>query len=269
MPVLQYCSPEQLQIDQDYQRTLETGPSKTLIRRIAMFWDWGLCQPLIVARRADGGLYVVDGQHRLEAAKLRGDIWQLPCVVASYANAAEEAASFVALNQNRRPLGALDIFKAALLAGDEAAVTIRRALEETDLELARTSNNQCMAPGAVGNIGGLQRCLREHGETVLVAALDVLSQSYKGQVLRYGGSIFPGIAAIVAKELKRFGPGWRESEMFGVMTEMVGGAAQAEWVKDIHQAIGEDPLLRRAHAAARVFEKAWAECSAELLDEAA
>jgi hypothetical protein len=84
LPVLQYCSPDQLLIDESYQRSLEAANSQTLIRRIAMHWDWGLCQPLFVARRADGSLYVVDGQHRLEAAKLRGDIWQLPCVVTSF-----------------------------------------------------------------------------------------------------------------------------------------------------------------------------------------
>jgi ParB-like chromosome segregation protein Spo0J len=69
-----------------------------------MFWDWSLCQPLAVAKRDDGGLMVVDGQHRLEAARLRGDIEDLPCVVTAYRNAGDEAAAFVALNQQRRPL---------------------------------------------------------------------------------------------------------------------------------------------------------------------
>lgn len=50
LPVLQYCAPDQLKVDESYQRSLETGPSQTLIRRIAIHWDWGLCQPLIVAR---------------------------------------------------------------------------------------------------------------------------------------------------------------------------------------------------------------------------
>ena len=124
LPVLQYCSPDQLSIDESYQRSLESENSRTLIRKIAMYWDWGLCQPLFVARRSDGKLYVVDGQHRLAAAKLRGDIWQLPCVVTHFDSAADEAASFVALNQQRRPLTQVELFKAALSAGDEEALTI-------------------------------------------------------------------------------------------------------------------------------------------------
>jgi ParB-like chromosome segregation protein Spo0J len=52
---------------------------------------------------------VVDGQHRLAAATLRGDIAHLPCVITSLMpTLGDEAAAFVALNQNRKPLQPLD-----------------------------------------------------------------------------------------------------------------------------------------------------------------
>jgi hypothetical protein len=120
-PSLEFRRLAELRIDPSYQRTTEAGASQTLIRRIAMFWDWSLCQPLAVAKRDDGALMVVDGQHRLEAARLRGDIDDLPCVVTAYRNAGDEAAAFVALNQQRRPLSQIDLFKAALAAEDETA----------------------------------------------------------------------------------------------------------------------------------------------------
>jgi hypothetical protein len=145
--VLQYCSLEQLQVDESYQRSLEAASSITLVRRIATFWDWGLCQPLFVARRADGQLYVVDGQHRMAAAKLRADIWQLPCVVRAFSNAEEEAAAFVAFNQERRPLNKLQIFKAALAAGDFEAAQIVLALDDAGLRISSTTNLDTCAPG--------------------------------------------------------------------------------------------------------------------------
>jgi hypothetical protein len=268
LPVPQYCAPEQLTIDASYQRGLESGPSQSLIRRIAVHWDWGLCQPLIVARRADGGLYVVDGQHRLAAARLRGDIWQLPCVVSSYRNAAEEAASFVALNQQRRVLSRLEIFKASIAAGDEEASAIVSALDEAGLRLATSTNLDTVAPGSLSNVGGLQKCIRVHGRGVLAAALDVLGQSYKDQVLRYAGSIFPGIAAIVAIEVAA-DPAFPDGEMFAVMTEMVGGASQTEWRSDIQAAMAADSNLNYERGAVHVFKSAWAECTAALLEEAA
>ena len=55
MPVLQFMGPCELQIDAAYQRSIESGESKTLIRKIAQHWNWDLCQPLVVARRPDGG----------------------------------------------------------------------------------------------------------------------------------------------------------------------------------------------------------------------
>jgi hypothetical protein len=268
LPVLQYCSPEQLHIDGTYQRGLESGPSQALIRRIAMHWDWGLCQPLFVARRSDGQLYVVDGQHRLAAAKLRGDLWQLPCVVSSFATAAEEAAAFVALNQERRPLSRLEIFKAALAAGDFEASQIVTAVEEVGLRIASSTNLETSKPGAISNVSGLQRCYRTHGLIVLTSALNVLARAYEGQVLRYAGTLFPGIAAIVAKELES-DANFAEGELFVLMVEMVGGAAQREWWEDISHAVADGSASSRSQGAVKEFENAWSECRAELLDEAA
>ena len=82
-PSLEFRPIPDLHIDPTYQRSIDTAPSQTLIRRIAVHWDWGLCQPLTVAKRDDGMLYVIDGQHRLAAAKARHDIYDLPCVVVS------------------------------------------------------------------------------------------------------------------------------------------------------------------------------------------
>lgn len=198
LPVLQYCSPDQLAIDPAYQRGLDEAGSQALIRRIAMHWDWGLCQPLFVARRDDGGLYVVDGQHRLAAARLRGDIWQLPCVVVQQAGAEQEAASFVALNGQRRPLTRLDIYKAALAAGNEKAVCIARALADAGLSVAPHTNPNSWKPGQLINISGLELTLHRHGEGVLRAGLSLLAEAFAGQVLRCAGTIWPGIAALAA-----------------------------------------------------------------------
>lgn len=117
LPVLQYCTPSQLAIDPTYQRDLDRN-SLRMIDRIAREWDWGLCQPLVVASRPGGSYYVIDGQHRLEAARLRGDIEQLPCVILYPGDPADEAATFVKLNQERRPLTAFALWNGALCAGD-------------------------------------------------------------------------------------------------------------------------------------------------------
>jgi hypothetical protein len=230
MPVLQFCTPAQLQIDPAYQRSLEAGPSQTLIRRIAQFWNWDLCQPLVVARRADGALYVVDGQHRLAAAVLRRDIAQLPCVITSYRNAADEAASFVALNQQRRPLSAMDIFKAAIVAEDETALAIVDMLSAAGLSLAPHSNHTAWKPGMVANVGGIQGCYRQYGPAATAHALEALGDGFRGEVLRYAGTIFGGLTHICG----RAGKSLDLSRLIIALTKRT----QSEWMAQIRQEKG-------------------------------
>lgn len=255
LPVLQYCSPQQLQIDSCYQRSLEAAASQALIRRIATHWDWGLCQPLFVARRADGGLFVVDGQHRLEAARLRSDIWQLPCVVTSFASGEEEAAAFVQLNQQRRPLTKLDLFRAALAAGDMEASQIALALKDAGLRLAQGTNNQHMAPGSIANVGGLQHCYRTHGVQVLTAALEALAKAWPGEILRYAGTLFPGLVALVIDQQPLAEPG---STSVNEIAAFAGATSQAEWHARISLALVDSNANRRI-TAERVFQAAWVE----------
>jgi hypothetical protein len=255
-------------VDAGYQRTLERKESQSLIRRIAQNWDWGLCQPLFVARRCDGQLYVVDGQHRLAAARLRGDLWQLPCVVASFETPAEEAAAFVALNQQRRPLNRLDLFKAALSSGDFETSQIAVAVEESGLRIASSTNLETCGAGSISNVVGLQHCYRAFGLQVLTIALQLLSEAWPGQVLRYAGTIFPGLARIVADEIdldSNFG----EADRLLLMLEMLSGATQEEWYRDVMAARAADPSAARRLVVERVLQAAWSDCLEAMLDEAA
>lgn len=260
-PTLEWRPVDELMIDPSYQRAIDTGPSQTLIRKIAMFWDWGLCQPLAVSRRPDGALTIVDGQHRASAAKKRGDIPHLPCVITSYASSGDEAAAFVALNQMRRPLSALDLFKAAVAAEDTEALLILDCLHTAGLSIALHSNHTAWKPGQVANIGGLRECLRSKGERVLRDALLILGTAYKGQILRYAGTIFPGIAHIVAnehkgcsdEEIKR-----GEDQFMPGMIDLVAADSQEGWAKEIIKLAPEHHRGRRG-AAWVVFEKAWSE----------
>ena len=80
-PTLEWVALDRLLVDDSYQRRADDGRSKVLIGQIARGWDWRLYQPLSVSRRAGGELFVVDGQHRLAAARMRGDIPHLPVVI--------------------------------------------------------------------------------------------------------------------------------------------------------------------------------------------
>lgn len=257
-PSLENCRIGDLNVDSAYQRSIDAGASQTLIRRIAMFWDWSLFHPLSVARRADGTLWVVDGQHRLAAARLRKDIYDIPCVVMSYASVEDEAASFVAMNVQRRQLSALDLFKAAHAANDSSALTIVRLLEGVGLSLAPHSNFTAWKPGMVSNIGGIQKCYNRYGEAKTALTLRILADAFPGQVLRYGGTIFAGLQHIVGK------CGGLDPLL---LTEVLAGASQVEWMDDIklEKAAGG---ARWENAAEVAIAKAYREAVAEMEDAA-
>lgn len=255
MPVLQFVPPSELQIDASYQRSLEASTSQTLIRKIAQFWNWDLCQPLVVARRGGGELFVIDGQHRLEAARLRGDIAQMPCVVVEYASAADEAASFVHLNQQRRPLGKLDLFKAAVASEDPEACAILAALTDAELTVAPHSNYTAWKPGMVSNISGIESAWRSVGSKVTSRALVALRLGFQGQVLRYAGTIFPGIVAVCSDEMA----GRREfrGEHFERFYTFLGTRRQEEWRAEAMRARLDDADLTVASAMGHVLRRDW------------
>lgn len=267
LPALQYLLPQQLQIDESYQRSIDTGPSQALIRKIAQHWNWDLCQPLVVARREQGDLFVIDGQHRLEAARLRGDIAQLPAVVVNYASPADEAASFVHLNQARTPLNGLQVFHAALASGDSTAVAVRDAVEAAGLKLGRSNNLAYYAPGTLINVGGILRAWKRWGAAPATEAIEVLATAFAGQRLNYAGSIYPGIAACCAREMRE--TGHFSPARFAVFTAMLGAADQFTWRQKMLSAKADKPNLSMGEAAIAVIGEAWTKRAGATLPQTA
>jgi hypothetical protein len=255
-PTLEWRPVAELLIDATYQREISAGASQTLIRRIAMFWDWGLCQPLAVSRRPDGVLTIVDGQHRASAAKLRGDIPHLPCVITSYASAGDEAAAFVALNQMRRPLSAIDLFKAAVAAEDKEALLITDALARNGLRLANHTNHTAWKPGDVANIASIQRFYRRAGEGPLRISLAAMARAWPGEVLQYAGSVFPGFAAVALDEVRLRG---NPDEVIAGLARLAGMRTQAEWRAAARAAFNEAGGVSLRDGAELVFRRAWRE----------
>lgn len=195
-PSIELIPVAKLQIDPSYQRSIDAKTSRKLIDAIAQGWDWRLCPPLLVSRRATG-MFVIDGQHRTEAAKLRGDILWLPCCVSDYASVAEEAEIFVAANRKRRAVSKGDTLRAARAAGDPAAVAIFDALEAAGLTLAPHNNNKALKPGEVNCVIALIRCHDQYGDELLGAALRLMAVAFVDQVISQAAPLLRGICALL------------------------------------------------------------------------
>jgi hypothetical protein len=197
-PTLEFRALGELHVDDTYQRSLETEPSIRLIRRIAQFWDWGTV-PATRGRTASGRN--ADGGRRpapLSAARMRGDIAHLPCVITSYANTGDEAAAFVALNQNRKPLQPLDLFKAALAAEDETATAVQRILIAAGLRLAPHTNWPFWKSGMLANVNALQSVYRRYGERTLFVSLKAIALGFDGR-----SCALPGRSSTALRHLRQ------------------------------------------------------------------
>lgn len=112
-----------LHVDHTYQR----NANETKLMAIARDWSWIACGSIVVADR-EGVLFVVDGQHRVLAARKRGDITDLPCLVFKTHEARQEAKGFLAAQTLRKPITSVEKFRALVTIEDPAALVVQDLL---------------------------------------------------------------------------------------------------------------------------------------------
>lgn len=103
------------------------------VERMLAAWDPLVLTPLLVSARPDGGYEVVDGHHRLEALRLRGE-GCVPVTIVPPLSVPERAELVHRIDAARpRPLHAQDRYR-ILLAGEEpVAVAIEETLTSFEL----------------------------------------------------------------------------------------------------------------------------------------
>lgn len=204
-PTIEWIHLHALSIDSTYQRSTDNDASRRLIAGIAAKFDWRLCAPLVVSRRTDDSLIIIDGQHRWLAACKRNDVPQLPCCVFRYGSIQEEARMFIVANRARRPINRIDDYFAALTAQDEDALEIQRLVTNAGLSIARNPATAAQ-PGEVAFASTIASAIRKAGPAITLAALTNLAVAFPGQRLKHGGAIFSGLVLILSEREANFDP---------------------------------------------------------------
>lgn len=133
-----------LLIPVEYQRELEDDK----VKKMAANWSWPAFGVASVAERADG-FYVFDAGHRVAAAKRRADITTLPCMVYRFADLSSEAQEFLNANCLRKPMSAIQRFKAQVITADPHVALVARLMESVGREARNSNGPTCV------------RCVRE------------------------------------------------------------------------------------------------------------
>jgi hypothetical protein len=233
IPTIEWIHVHMLSIDGAYQRSIENETSRRLINSIAAKFDWRLCAPLVVSRRADETLTIIDGQHRWMAASQREDIPHLPCCIFRYESTKEEARMFILANRARKPMNRLDDFFAALAAEDEDALEIQQLVIDAGLQVARNTSSAAWRPGEIAFTAAIANSVRKFGPAITSAVLTNMAVAFPDQKL--SGAIFGGIVRIMARPTPDFDPDrlvsvlqTRTADEWGAcLTNLKGGDARA------------------------------------------
>jgi len=183
MSELQMISVLGLEVD-----TYHPPLSEIRARRIAEGFEPIQLQAITVSVREDGRRFVVDGQHRLSAVKMRfGPSAQIPAWVHRDLDRQGEADLFLKINQNRRSHIRLShAFHAMLAAGYENPTLIAKVLSEFGLVVVESSTGRRDGVGAVRD---LLRIFDLRGQTGLRQVFRVITSAWPVDPQRFGSPI--------------------------------------------------------------------------------
>lgn len=166
-----------LTIDDSYQRC--TGNT---ISKLINEWNEEKCEFLLVSYR-EGKFYVIDGQHRLTAAKAKG-IKELLCEILTGLTREMEARRFAQQNENICKLSPYDIFKANITCGDEMIpqvktdILINKVCKKYHVEVKCSASS--ITPRVFRSLWRARRIVQNTGVDCLDWILKVISQGNWG-----------------------------------------------------------------------------------------
>jgi len=161
--------------------TYQGHVSKHLVDKIAANWNESAAGAVILNLREDNTYAVLDGQHRVLAAKMVG-VTELPALVFIGKSRQEEAKLFVLLNtkHNVRPV---DRFRANLFSGGSDERVIVNILKEVGLEAGLNGPKN----DTIQSVGRLMDIFKNFGGGHLRTVVGVLTSAFHGYPDRQRG----------------------------------------------------------------------------------
>ena len=192
-PRMAWLPIDDLVVDTAYQRPLAAAHARAL----AAEFRWVHFQPLTVAARPDGGYAVIDGQHRLQAARALPAIAEVPCYIVDAADSARQASTFLAVNTTHRAVKAIEKFRAGLAAGDKQITNLQRIVDQVGLRLV---SGKATAPMQTASISTLLRTHRIAGPEPLRKALSAIATAWPAEREAFGEQFIRAVTLIFQAE---------------------------------------------------------------------
>jgi hypothetical protein len=149
--------------------------------------------PVITKPNGVGQYHIVDGQHRVAAAKMAfGENEQLQCRMVDCEDCARAAEIFYDINSSRKPMQPVIRFLVAVEAKREPQTSINALVKKLGCHIgpAKTDNT-------IGAVAALMEVHRKYEMAVLEAALVMLIQTWKGDPSAFNGELIRGYGSFI------------------------------------------------------------------------
>lgn len=202
---MKWINIDNLRVDTRFQRNILKG-GKSNTRQIANRFSWRKFTPVVVCE-LDNGLYsIIDGQHRVTAAKLLGLV-QVPCAIVDATTVEEQADSFKSINANITRVSQQDLYFADLAAKLSYTQDISNFCQKAGVTIIRPGIKP--KKGDCASVSVVKQCLRDFGETITVHAFKTIVANPGSE-----GMLKPTLVKAVCKLLKA-NPEWQLNPKFG------------------------------------------------------
>lgn len=215
-PELGWLPVAKLSVDERYQRNIESARSRKLIDSIELRFNWSAFQAIVVTDAPDGGWAVIDGQHRIAAAKRLGYL-HVPAVIVKALSVAEQAAIFVQANQDRVSVNSITLHHARVTANDRRGVVVAKILKDAGLAVPRTMVvAKALKPGEVTAVAAIEWIVKNFDERVAALAVQAVADVYRNSPSYMRAPLFKACANMLVdaenadKEMVRLAEAMRQ-----------------------------------------------------------
>lgn len=188
--------PRKIVVDHRYQRQ----PKNTLIQQIAQNPSWLAFGVPVCFRRENGMYYVIDGQQRIAGLlKSEKPPKLIPVVWFPIDDVKDEAEIFVRMNETRKALQPIEKHRGKIMAGNEAALAVERAVATAgySIDAAGAGGVDAKSISAVSRIGQIYNRIGEEG---LVQTLVCIRDAWPNDPTGVTTHILNGVAELIEEQ---------------------------------------------------------------------
>ena len=183
--------PNDLMVDLSYQREI----NKNKIVNIVKSYNPNAIGVVTLSIRENGDLYIIDGQHRVEALKQLGyGNSDINAIVFFDLTIQEEARLFVIMNENRTKPKKSDLYKASIKSGDSNLIDLNNMLNRNNIVVDDRPGD-----GIMRAIGTLDKVTAKIGIVNAEKVVQVLMSANGNSSTSFQAQYITAVSTIIVK----------------------------------------------------------------------